>query len=120
MQAEEREYASFIETIVLEQVVYAEGTEVTQEDLETIETHSLVPDHCPACFDRRYEVKGYIGSAERNYLTDQWVVASANALGWTRHQLAEWATSSLGRHTIETQPPTQTALQATMQDSLTW
>lgn len=51
-----------------------------------------------------YEYAGYIGSSERNYVTDSWVEEGAAALGWTPWELSTWMLSRWGRWALDSEP----------------
>jgi hypothetical protein len=53
---------------------------------------------------RGYEYLGYIGSHERNYVTDAWVCEAAGRLGWGREHVIAWATSTYGRWAMDAEP----------------
>lgn len=63
---------------------------------------------------RGFDCLGYIGNRDRNYLTDEWVIDGANALGWDLAELGEWVTSWWGRKALEGQPRTCGEMRALM------
>lgn len=64
-----------------------------------------------------YAYQGYIGNSDRNYVTDAWLLAGANALGWSLTELDAWICSRYGRWALEAQPMTQEAFQEQMAEA---
>lgn len=75
------------------------ATDLTIDDLGVI-TDAM---HSPDGPFRGFEVLGYVGNSQRNYVTDAWVVG-ANELGWCMFELAEWMGSVYGRHALDAEP----------------
>lgn len=117
---DEQEFEHFLDGIVLECDAYAEGPDLTEDDLETIAIHAEGSEKCSQCASRLPGIHGYIGAQERNYLTDEWVLTAAASLGWDRRTLARWACSKAGCFAIEANPHSQAEMQAEMARTLAW
>jgi hypothetical protein len=68
----------------------------TREDFEAL-TESM---HTGGPFNG-YDFQGYVGHHQRNYITDAWALAGANALGWSLSELSGWMVTRDGRWSLE-------------------
>lgn len=64
-----------------------------------------------------YDYQGYIGHHQRNYVTDAWVRAGANDLGWSLSELSGWMVTRYGRWALEADIMDERAMRDHMADA---